>query len=91
LSVRAAFAASTRGAWRAAGIRDGIAGTLVVGAPASYAVWETGLLQVDAPTDAVQRWSTDPHSRVPALPRLSAEDPLPSCLQTVHRGEVIHG
>jgi predicted amidohydrolase YtcJ len=91
LSVRAAFAASTRGAWRAAGIRDGIAGTLVVGAPASYAVWETGLLQVDAPTDAVQRWSTDPRSRVPALPRLSAEDPLPSCLQTVHRGEVIHG
>jgi len=94
VSVRAAFAAATRGAWRAAGIRDGITGTLVAGAPASYAVWDTGPLHVDAPMDgrdAVQRWSTDPRSRTPALPRLSADGPLPGCRQTVHRGEVIHG
>ncbi len=90
LSVRAAFAAATRGAWRAAGIRDGVTGTLVAGAPASYAVWAAGPLQVDAPAEAVQRWSTDPRSRVPALPRLAAADPLPSCLATVHRGEVIY-
>ena len=43
------------------------------------------------PTDAVQRWSTDPRSRVPALPRLGADDRLPRCLATVHRGVVIHG
>ncbi|MFI5508405.1 amidohydrolase [Mycobacterium sp. NPDC051804] len=89
LSARAAFAAATRGAWRAAGVRDGATGTLVPGAPASYAVWEADELEVSAPTDAVQRWSTDSRSRVPALPRL--DDTLPRCRQTVHRGVVIHG
>ena len=44
ISARAAFAAATRGAWRAGGVRDGVTGTLVPGAPASYAVWETGEL-----------------------------------------------
>jgi predicted amidohydrolase YtcJ len=89
VSARAAFAAATRGAWRAGGARDGITGTLVPGAPASYAVWETAALEVSAPADAVQRWSTDLRSRVPPLPRL--DDPLPRCRQTVHRGAVIHG
>lgn len=91
VSVRAAFSAATRGAWRAGGVRDGITGTLVPGAPASYAVWEAGLLDVSAPADGVQRWSTDPRSRVPALPRLDPGDPLPVCRQTVHRGVVLHG
>ncbi|OBF89038.1 amidohydrolase [Mycobacterium sp. 852002-51152_SCH6134967] len=89
LSARAAFAALTRGAWRAAGVRDGLAGTLVPGAPASYAIWEADELEVSAPADAVQRWSTDRRSRVPPLPRLDA--PSPRCRQTVHRGVVIHG
>ena len=48
-------------------------GTLVPGAPASYAIWEADELEVSAPADAVQRWSTDRRSRVPALPRL--DDP----------------
>ncbi len=91
ISARAAFAAATRGAWRAGGVRDGLTGTLVPGAPASYAVWETGDLDVSAPADAVQRWSTDPRSRVPELPRLDSGDPLPRCRRTVHRGAVIHG
>ena len=91
ISVRAAFAAATRGAWRAGGVRDGVSGTLAPGAPASYALWGTGDLDVSAPADSVARWSTDPRSRVPALPRLDPGDPLPRCLQTVHRGEVIHG
>ncbi len=91
ISARAAFVAATRGAWRAGGARDGITGTLVPGAPASYAIWETAHLDVTAPIDAVQRWSTDPRSRVPALPRLDAGDPLPVCRQTVHRGVVLHG
>ena len=89
ISARAAFAAATRGGWRAAGVRDGTTGTLVPGAPASYAVWDAGPLDVTAPRDAVERWSTDPRSRVPALPRL--DGPLPRCRQTVHRGAVIHG
>ena len=91
ISMRAAFAAATRGAWRAGGVRDGITGTLVPGAPASYAVWETLNLDVAAPADGVARWSTDPRSRVPALPRLDPSDPLPRCRQTVHRGVVLYG
>jgi predicted amidohydrolase YtcJ len=91
VSPRAAFAAHTRGGWRAGGIRDGVTGTLAPGAPASYAVWDAAELEVSAPKDAVQRWSTDPRSRVPALPRLSPGDRLPQCRQTVHRGVVIYG
>jgi predicted amidohydrolase YtcJ len=91
VSVRAAFAAATRGGWRAGGIRDGVTGTLVPGAPASYAVWDAEELDVSAPRDAVQRWSTDPRSGVPALPRLGPTDALPRCRQTVHRGAVIYG
>jgi len=90
ISPRAAYAAATRGAWRAGGVRDGLAGTLVPGAPASYAVWEAGDLVVTAAKDTVQRWSTDPRSRVPAMPRLDDDTPNPVCLRTVHRGVTIH-
>lgn len=95
ISARSAFLAATRGAWRAGGTRDGVTGTLNPGAPASYAVWQVpggpDALDVVAPADAVQRWSTDPRSRVPALPPLGPDDELPTCLQTVHRGVSIHG
>ncbi|WP_040710270.1 amidohydrolase [Nocardia takedensis] len=90
LSPRAAFAAATRGGWRAGGVRDGVSGTLVPGAPASYAVWAAEDLVVAAAADAVQRWSTDPRSRVPGLPPLDPDTALPTCLRTVHRGVVIH-
>lgn len=89
ISARAAFAAATRGAWRAGGVRDGIAGTLVPGAPASYAVWDCEELVVAAPKDAVQRWSTDPRAGVAALPRLEPGAALPQCVRTVHRGRTI--
>jgi predicted amidohydrolase YtcJ len=91
VSTRAAFAAATRGGWRAGGVRDGVTGTLVPGASASYAVWEVDELELSAPDDAFQRWSTDPRSRTPALPRLGPTDTLPRCRQTVHRGAVIYG
>ncbi len=90
VSARAAFSAATRGGWRAGGVRDGLTGTLAPGAPASYAVWDAGPLDVHAPHDAVQRWSTDPRSRVPGLPRLGPADALPRCRRTVHRGVVIY-
>ncbi|ORW67078.1 amidohydrolase [Mycolicibacter senuensis] len=90
VSMRAAFGAATRGGWRAAGINDGISGTLVPGAPASYAIWEPTPLAVAAPRDTVQRWSTDPRSRVPALPVLEPGG-SPLCRRTVHRGVVLHG
>jgi hypothetical protein len=68
-----------------------LTGTLVAGAPASYAVWAADDLEVAAPADSVQRWSTDPRSRVPALPSLAPGRPTPRCVQTVHRGRVIYG
>ena len=90
LSARGAFTAATRGAWRAGGQRDGLAGTLVAGAPATYAVWETGELVVAAAAGSVQRWSLDPRSRVPALPDLSDAALNPVCLRTVRDGVTIY-
>ncbi len=79
ISSQAAFAAATRGGWRACGAGDGLTGSLVPGAPASYAVW-----------DVDEYESTDSRSPVPALPRLESTDRLPRCRQTVHRGSVLH-
>lgn len=90
ISPRAAFSAATRGAWRAGGVRDGLAGTLAAGAPASYAVWDADDLVVRAPADSVARWSTDPRAGVAPLPALESDSPSPRCLRTVHRGRVIH-
>ncbi|AZG44439.1 amidohydrolase [Gordonia insulae] len=89
ISARGAFAAATRGGWRAAGINDGLTGTLVPGAPASYAVFDIDDLVVAGSHASVQRWSTDPRSRVPALPDLAPEARLPRCVRTVHRDRVV--
>ncbi|MFR9754420.1 amidohydrolase [Streptomyces sp. TR06-5] len=88
ISARAAFTAHTRGGWRAAGRDD--AGTLVPGAPADYAVWETGELVVQAPDTRVANWSTDPRSGTPGLPALTPGIPLPVCLRTVVGGRTVH-
>ncbi|GIE98683.1 amidohydrolase [Paractinoplanes rishiriensis] len=75
MSVRAAFAASTRGGWRAAGV-DGV-GVLAPGAGATFAVWDTpagtsGGLPV-------------------LLPEPDAEPPArPACRRTVLAGETIY-
>ncbi|WP_336921240.1 amidohydrolase [Aquipuribacter sp. SD81] len=93
VSARAAFAASTRGAHRAAfddrHVHDSL-GVLVPGAPADLAVWEAGELVVQAPDDRIQAWSTDPRSRVPALPDLGPGAPRPRCLATVVAGRTVH-
>lgn len=89
ISARGAFSASTRGGWRAGAVNDGLTGTLEPGAPAGYAVWEADDLVVAGSHAGVQRWSTDPRSRVPALPDVSPGARLPECVRTVHRGEVI--
>ncbi|MDN5756949.1 MAG: amidohydrolase, partial [Tomitella sp.] len=65
-------------------------GTLVPGAEASYAIWETGDLVVAPSSKAISRWSTDPRSRVPALPDFSSDAPLPRCLATVRSGRTIY-
>jgi predicted amidohydrolase YtcJ len=90
LSARAAFNAHTRGGHRAAGINDGVTGSLVPGAPAHYAIWDATELVVAAPDSRVQRWSTDPRSRVPPLPPLDPGHRLPTCLRTVRAGRIIY-
>ncbi|MBY4574681.1 amidohydrolase [Gordonia paraffinivorans] len=90
ISPRGAFAATTRGGWRAGGVNDGLTGTLTPGAPASYALWEADEFVVAGSHEKVQRWSTDPRSRVPALPDVSPGAALPRCVRTVHRGRVLY-
>lgn len=88
ISSRAAFAAHTRGGWRAIGQDD--AGFLAPGAEAHLAVWDTGELRVTAPDGRLSAWSTDPRSGVPGLPDLSAGTPAPTCLRTYVGGRMVH-
>jgi predicted amidohydrolase YtcJ len=87
MSVRAAFAAHTRGGWRAAGRDDH--GVLAPGAPATYAVWRVDDLVVQAPDERIAAWSTDPRAGVPGLPDLGPASSDPVCLRTVVRGSPI--
>lgn len=88
ISPRAAFTAHTRGGWRAARVDDG-SGTLAVGHPATYAVWNAGRLTVDAPDERVARWSTDARAGIAGLPDLTPGRALPTCRTTVLRGRAI--
>lgn len=87
ISARAAFAAHTRGGWRALGLPG--RGVLVPGAAAHYAVWEVADLVVQAPDDRIEAWSTDPRSGTPGLPDMSPGAPRPRCLRTVVWGCVL--
>lgn len=90
ISTRAAFAAHTRGGWRAAGRTEYGEGLLVEGAPATIAVWQAGDLVADAPDERVARWSTDPRAGVAALPDLRPGQPLPRCVLTVVDGATVY-
>jgi len=87
VSPRSAFAAHTRGGWRAAG-RAG-EGVIATGATATFAVWQAGELAVDSPDQRVTRWSTDARSGVPGLPDLTPGHDLPICLRTVVAGRTV--
>lgn len=85
ISARAAFLGHTRAGWRAARYHNPMAGQLVPGAPASFAVWDVEELMVQVADGRVQSWSTDPRARTPLLPALdTGTDPV--CLQTVRDG-----
>ena len=95
ITVRAAFAAHTRGGWRALrpgapGVPGDEHGVLAPGAAATYAVWQAGDLVVQTPDSRVAAWSTDERAGVPGLPDLTPGEPLPSCLRTAVRGRVVH-
>ncbi|MDQ0821041.1 putative amidohydrolase YtcJ [Arthrobacter sp. V4I6] len=85
ISARAAFLGHTRAGWRAARYRNPMAGQLVPGAPASFAVWEVEELMVQVADGRVQSWSTDPRARTPLLPALDTGSD-PDCLLTVRDG-----
>jgi len=80
MSVRAAFAAHTRGGWRAVHLDN--EGVLALGAPATFAVWETPA-GVDRGLPVLV--AEDPEARGPEDPT-----PLPVCRRTVLRGDVIY-
>jgi predicted amidohydrolase YtcJ len=93
MTARAAFAAHTRGGWRATGsaaTRDGNAdaGVLVPGAPATLAVWSAGDLVVQTPDPRIAAWSTDLRAGVPGLPDLDGEPPV--CLRTLVHGRTVY-
>lgn len=89
ISARAAFLGHTRAGWRAARYRNPMAGQLVPGAPASFAVWDVDELMVQVADGRVQSWSTDPRARTPLLPALdTGADPV--CLQTVRDGAELY-
>ncbi|MFJ6197995.1 amidohydrolase [Micromonospora sp. NPDC092111] len=80
MSVRAAFAAHSRGGWRAVHLDS--EGVLALGAPATFAVWSTPA-GVDRGLPVVQ--ADDPELR-----GVDDPTPLPVCRRTVLRGEVIY-
>lgn len=76
MSVKAAFAAHTRGGWRAA--RHDGEGILSPGAPATFAVWAAPSTLTWGLPDLVAAGVDEP------------EPPEPVCLRTVLRGRVIY-
>ncbi|MEU8263808.1 amidohydrolase [Micromonospora sp. NPDC048999] len=80
MSVRAAFAAHTRGGWRAVHLDN--EGVLALGAAATFAVWSTPV--------GVQRGLPVLEAADPELRGADDPTPLPVCRATVLRGDVIY-
>jgi predicted amidohydrolase YtcJ len=87
ISARAAFLAATRGGRRAAGSRDPLAGSLVPGSDATFAVWAVPQYAAPEPGRA-NSWSTDQRTHQPPLPDLAAG--APSCEMVVVDGRVVY-
>lgn len=87
ISAKAAFLAHTRSGFRALGESNPLAGQLVTGAEATFAVWNASELSIQTPDIRVSSWSTDARAGTPMLPVL--EDELPTCLRTVRAGTVM--
>lgn len=84
ISARAAFLAQTRSTYRAMGEMNPFAGQLVIGAPATFAVWTASELAVQTPDVRISSWSTDARAGTPMLPVVDEE--IPQCLRTVRAG-----
>lgn len=87
ISAKAAFMAHTRSGFRALGESNPLAGQLVTGAEATFAVWQASELAIQTPDVRVSSWSTDARAGTPMLPVL--DDELPTCLRTVRAGRTL--
>ena len=87
ISARAAFLAQTRSTYRAMGENNPLAGQLVIGAPATFAVWSASELAVQTPDVRISSWSTDARAGTPMLPVV--DEQIPACLRTVRAGRIL--
>lgn len=87
ISAKAAFMAHTRSGFRALGEPNPLAGQLVTGAEATFAIWNASELTVQTPDIRVSSWSTDARAGTPMLPVLEGD--LPVCLRTVRAGTIL--
>jgi len=92
ITGRAAFAAHTRGGWRALGAQFDSEGVIEVGATANVATWRVEDYQVHVPDSRVTQWSTDPRSATVPLPSLGeADSPLiPINVCTIVKGDIAY-
>jgi hypothetical protein len=90
ISARAGFTAATRAGLRAlptaVADRYGTAGRIAPSAPATFGIWATEALSVQAPDGRVAAWSTDARAGTPLLPVLEEGTAAPRCLSTVVEG-----
>lgn len=77
VSARSAFAALTRGVYRLAHEENPFMVQLAPDTPAFVTRWRVEALMVQAPDSRVASWSTDPRARIPLLPVLDDDSPLP--------------
>ncbi len=92
MSGGAAFAAHTRGGWRALGAQFDSRGVIEVGALANLATWRVEDYEVHVPGLRVSQWRTDPGSGTVPLPNLGDADSLhiPVNVCTIVKGGIAY-
>ncbi len=86
ISARAAFKAHTMSGYRGVGESRPMAGMLVPGARADFAIWDADELTVQSSASRASAWSTDVRSRTPLLPVLESNGPRPRLRETFRAG-----
>ena len=89
ITARAGFNAATRAGWRRANRSD--RGELVPGLRAEICVWDCDEYAVQTPDDRLSRWSTDPRSGTPVLPRLDPAVPTPTLWRAYYGDDQVGG
>lgn len=87
ISARAGFMGQTRSTYRAMGEMNPFAGQLLIGAPATFAIWSASELAIQTPDERISSWSTDARAGTPMLPVVDQE--IPTCLRTVRAGVLL--